>query len=331
MTPARADGRVVLSVTLAAAAAACGDAPSFMTPASQGATRIAVLGWWLTGAALMVTALVTGFLLVALFRRSRPEAADPEARAMRWIHAGIVATVAVLAAAFLGTLFTLERSAHPPTEPQVTVEVVGHQWWWEVRYPLEGGDTAVTANEVHIPAGMPVRVRLRTADVIHSFWVPEVAGKTDLTTGQTNETWFEVDRPGTYRGQCAEYCGAQHARMGILLVVEPLETFTAWRARQALPARPAGEGGGAGLDVFQRHCAACHTVRGTARAGVVGPDLTHLADRQTLAAGTVPNTRGHLGGWIADPQAIKPGSLMPRVVLTSEELVRLLDYLQSLR
>jgi cytochrome c oxidase subunit 2 len=190
----------------------------------------------------------------------------------------------------------------------------------------------VTANEIHVPAGRPVRLRLSSADVIHSFWVPQLMPKTDLIPGQVNETWLTANRPGIYRGQCAEYCGLQHALMAFLVVADGPAAFDRWVALQRAPAaEPAGTLATRGRQVLERtSCATCHTVRGTSARGTAGPDLTHLASRQQLGAGAVPNTPGHLGGWIANSQTIKPGNLMPPQPLTSEELQALIAYLETL-
>ncbi len=212
----------------------------------------------------------------------------------------------------------------------MTIDVEGNQWWWEAAYP---GYDEVTANEIHIPAGEPVLVRLASLDVIHSFWVPELAGKLDLVPGQINELWIEAAEPGVYFGQCAEFCGVQHALMAFHVVADPPEEFAAWIAEQQEPAEAplADSLVERGRDVFlSAGCIQCHTVRGTQATGQLGPDLTHLASRDWIAAGTLENTVGNLEAWISDPQAIKPGAKMPPTELDSEELQALVAYLQSL-
>jgi cytochrome c oxidase subunit 2 len=207
--------------------------------------------------------------------------------------------------------------------------VVGHQWWWEFQYPELG---FVTANELHVPVGRRVELRLTSTDVIHSFWVPELQGKTDLIPGRENVAWIEADRPGVYGGQCAEYCGIQHTHMGLLVVAQPEAEYEQWAAGQRAPAvTPADSTTDRGRETFLRACALCHTVRGTPAGGRLGPDLTHLASRRTLAAGLLPNTAGHLGGWISNPQALKPGTRMPRVPLSRDEFRLLHQYLLTLR
>ncbi|HEX4027287.1 MAG TPA: c-type cytochrome, partial [Rhizomicrobium sp.] len=187
-----------------------------------------------------------------------------------------------------------------------------------------------TANEIHIPVGRPVRLRLIGSDVIHSFWVPQLAGKMDAIPGQTNETWIEADRPGTYRGQCTEYCGLEHARMGFLVVAQSPAEFQAWWSHQVdAPAPPQGVAL-AGQEDFQTHCAGCHAVRGTDAAGALGPDLSHLMQRTTIASGVLPNDGPTLARWISDPQSLKPGSLMPAPELSGQELADVHAYLKTL-
>jgi cytochrome c oxidase subunit 2 len=215
----------------------------------------------------------------------------------------------------------------------LTVEVTAHQWWWQVRYM---GDTPsrqfITANEMHIPVGVPVRVFLKSADVIHSFWVPALSGKTDVIPGQTNETWIEASASGVFRGQCSEYCGAQHAHMAFSVFADDAGTFQSWwQAQLAVSPSPTEPLTIAGRAVFIRRCGSCHTVRGTPAGGILGPDLTHLVQRAKLAADTIPNTAGHLAAWIADPQGIKPGSQMPELGLPGHELAAVQAYLSTLK
>ena len=189
----------------------------------------------------------------------------------------------------------------------------------------------VTANEIHIPAGQPVLVRLESNDVIHSFWVPALAGKTDTIPGRINLTWLQADRPGTYRGQCTEFCGMQHAHMAFAVVADPPAVFARWRAAQALPAvMPVGEAA-VGQHVFMGHCAGCHAVGGSAAHGRKGPDLTHLMSRTMIAAGLLDNNVNTLSGWISDPQALKPGARMPPTWLSGPQLHAVVAYLGTLR
>jgi cytochrome c oxidase subunit 2 len=212
--------------------------------------------------------------------------------------------------------------------------VNGHQWWWEVQY----ADTAVhdrftTANEIHVPVGEPVLFVLTAQDVIHSIWVPNLAGKKDLIPGYTSSMWFQADTAGVYRGQCAEFCGAQHAKMALFIVAEPRARFDRWVAQQRqTAATPADSVAGHGYEVFvTSSCVMCHSIEGTTAGSHSGPDLTHLAGRRTIAAGSLPNTRANLAEWIMDPQRIKPGSNMPPTVLPPKDLDALLTYLQGLK
>jgi cytochrome c oxidase subunit 2 len=213
------------------------------------------------------------------------------------------------------------------------VQVTGHQWWWEIRYLSDDpSQEFVTANEIHIPVGKAVEVRLRAADVIHSFWVPALAGKTDLIPGQENRTWIEAQRPGVYRGQCGEYCGEQHAHMGFQVVASSPDQFERWRKQQLQsaasdltgPAKP-------GRDLFTTRCGICHTVRGTTAGGILGPDLTHVMSRARIGAAALPNNPGSLAAWIADPQHVKPGNFMPRLDLSGPQMVLVRQYVESLK
>jgi cytochrome c oxidase subunit 2 len=211
--------------------------------------------------------------------------------------------------------------------------VTAHQWWWEAKYASRNpSQNFVTANEIHVPVGVPVLLKLNAGDVIHSFWVPKLSGKMDLIPGQTNLTWVQADAPGVYWGQCAEYCGAQHARMAFQVVAEPMRKFEAWRRAQLQTAPPpATEAQARGLALVEFRCAMCHTVRGTSALASIGPDLTHVMSRRTIAAGTLPNTPGNLVGWIANPQATKPGALMPNQHLSGPALNDLLAYMETLK
>ena len=222
----------------------------------------------------------------------------------------------------------------------LAIEVTGYQWWWNVRY--ESSDSSQvfdTANEIHVPVGRPIRIDLRAADVIHSFWAPTLTGKQDLIPGQDNVLWFTARRVGQYRGQCAEFCGWQHAHMAFLVIAESEADFQAWRASQIKSANSALDPDASlagkssqGEHIFMtRGCALCHAIRGTDACGRTGPDLTHLASRRTLAAGTLPNTKQDLLDWIADPQSIKPGNKMPKVPMDRSELDALSEYLRTLQ
>ncbi|HEX8271488.1 MAG TPA: cytochrome c oxidase subunit II [Longimicrobiaceae bacterium] len=332
------DARALAAPLAALALGGCAGAPDILRAAGEPAGSQAALGSWTTGIALLVVVAMAALLVAALRRGRRgpgpepgsPVSADPPG-GLRWIYAGTGASVLVLLGVMLATAAGLARGG--PGPEAVVVEVTGKRWWWEVRYPGDRvEDGFVTANEIHVPVGRPVRLRLTSADVIHSFWVPQLGGKTDMIPGTVNESWFRADRPGVYRGQCGEYCGRQHARMALVVVAQAPAEFAAWQERQrsAAAAPPPGEAR-VGRRVFEQRCAACHTVRGTRALGEAGPDLTHLAGRRTLAGGTLPNTPAALRRWIRDPQGAKPGTLMPDVPLRDDELRATVAYLQHLR
>jgi cytochrome c oxidase subunit 2 len=231
------------------------------------------------------------------------------------------------------TLVALAKVSGPPGNPAVVLDITGHQWWWEVHYTSrEPSESFETANEIHIPVGVPVLVRLHGADVIHSFWVPKLSGKTDLIPGQINLAWIQARQPGRYRGTCVEFCGAQHARMGFEVIAEPQAQYERWRAAQIEAASdPVSQPQNRGRALVQYRCGLCHQVRGTGAAALSAPDLTHLMSRRTLAAGVIPNTTGNLAGWIQNAQGIKPGSLMPNQYLSADQLADVLAYLETLK
>lgn len=245
---------------------------------------------------------------------------------------GIAVPVVVLVALFIvSDLYVLGKTDAPPvSSTAMTVVVVGHQWWWEAKYPAS---EVTTANEIHIPARTSVNILARTADVIHSFWVPELNRKIDMIPGQSNRVELYAERPGVYRGQCAEFCGLQHAHMAFEVVAEPRPRFERWLATQKRPARaPATPLGERGEGIFMENaCSGCHTIAGTAAEGTIGPNLTHLASRSTLAALTIPNDRRELGRWIRDPQSVKPGTKMPGLQLSSSQFHAIATYLSELR
>ena len=250
------------------------------------------------------------------------------------VGSALALTVLIITGLTAVSFLTTRRLTAATGDDALVLRVKGYQWWWEVTYTdPDPSRVLLTANEIHVPVGRPVRVELVGADVIHSFWVPSLAGKQDMIPGRANEIAFTAERPGVYRGQCAEFCGFQHAHMAFLVVAHPPAEFARWRSAQLAPAhRPAEELARDGERVFtSRNCAACHTVRGTPAAGTLGPDLTHVASRQTIAAGLLPTTPGSLAAWIADPQTIKPGSNMPLVPLSPPELRAVTAYMASLR
>jgi cytochrome c oxidase subunit 2 len=313
--------------------AACERAPTYLRTSGYVGNREAGLGWMLLSIAASVILVISALVLAAIYHRRAPGETHRRAPdGLSWIYVGGIALPGViLIGVTVYSLVVLAQVAKPPGKP-MTVQIIGHRWWWEIRYPGGSpGDLVTTANEIHIPIGLPVRVDLSTTDVIHSFWIPQLAGKTDLIPGQRNIAWIEANRPGIYWGQCGEYCGLQHAHMMMWLVAEPPAQFARWLQAQRLPASdPTAAAAVNGRQVFTRSCALCHTIRGTDAGGVLGPDLTHLASRRTIAAGTLPNTPGHLSGWIGNPQALKPGVAMPVVPLSSDELHAVVSYLHGL-
>ncbi len=297
-------------------------------PASR---QINVLWWIMFGVGSLVYLVVMAYMLLALFRRrgNLEERAEPTEGSNVVFWGGAVIPALILVGIFGATVYTQSALREPEIPEDLVVEVVGHQWWWEVRYPEYG---FTTANEIHLPVGQPVSFRILSDDVIHSFWVPELHGKLDAIPEQTNSFWLQADEPGFYWGECAEYCGLQHARMLFVVIAEAEGEFLEWVEGQQQPAvEPVNEQLAQGRQIFlDSNCINCHAIEGTDATGELGPDLTHLASRRTLGAGTVPNNRGNLGGWIMDPHGIKEGVLMPPADYTGEELQLLLDYLQSL-
>jgi cytochrome c oxidase subunit II len=289
----------------------------------------------------MLTGAAIGFGVIALLlflgwaRRNRdqlPFGGGERAATILVVGLGIAVPIVVLATLFVWSdVFVLRSTAAPSKKStEMTIDVVGHQWFWEVRYP---GTKAVTANEIHIPTRTRVNLAGTTADVIHSFWVPELNRKIDLVPGHPNRILLEADRPGAYRGQCSEFCGLQHAHMAMWVYAERPARFSAWVVNMAKPARaPSTAEERRGQRVFlSNECAHCHTIRGTNAQGRIGPDLTHLGTRTTLAALVLPNNRAALEEWLRDPQHVKPGNRMPRVPLSDADYRALAVYLESLR
>jgi len=304
-----------------------GNSPSTLDPGGYGARRVAGLWWLLFGIAAAVCVVITALVLLALRRRGADVRPRPGGTRVV-VVAGVALPAVVLTAVYLVGLRDMRALQRPSGPAGVTVDVTGHLWWWQVGYPDRG---LVTANEIHVPVGQVVHLRLRTADVNHSFWVPQLMPKTDLVAGRVNDTWIRAERPGTFRGQCAEFCGLQHAHMALAVVAEGSQAFEAWVAQQSGDAPVAATAlQRRGKRVLESSsCAACHTVRGTTAHGSVGPDLTHLATRSALGAGTVPNVPGHLAGWIANSQAVKPGNKMPPQPLSPDDLRAVVAYLDA--
>jgi cytochrome c oxidase subunit 2 len=312
---------ILLALVPAAASAAPAQPLSYLRASGSRADLTLPLTWGLLAISIAVVAVVSILLLVALMRR-RAAAGEIAGDAAGWVYAGVGISAFVLTIALVWTVRVLAHVNAPQGEPALTIEVTAQQWWWKARYlDADPSKTLTTANEIHIPVGQPVRVELIGADVIHSFWIPALAGKTDAIPGQRNVTWIEADEPGRYRGQCTEYCGAQHAHMGFEVVAESPGDFARWRDLQLAPApEPASDALARGRHDFEFRCGACHTVRGTEAGGTTGPDLTHVMSRQMIAAGTLPNSPATIAAWIANPQSQKPGTLMPNLQLSGDEV-----------
>jgi len=318
----------------------CSGVQSALDPHGPAGEELARLIWSFTALCTVIWLMVMGVLAVALVRRRR-QAADPletdvqsEHAASRAVLMAVVATGLVLVCLTVLSFFANRTLAGIGADAELTIEVTGYQWWWAVRYEnSEPSRIVTTANEIHIPSGEPVRLVLKSQDVIHSFWVPALHGKLDLVPGVVNTLTLQADRNGTYRGQCAEYCGAQHAHMGVLVIAQPRVEFDAWyEAQLQNAAEPSSELARQGRDLFlNRPCVMCHKVQGTVAASNAGPELTHVASRKTLAAGTLSMSRGNLAAWIADPQSIKPGTRMPTMNLTGDELNAIVAYVETLK
>lgn len=315
------------------------DSTSVLNPASPSAEAIHGLFLLVLAIAAVIFVLVVGTLLYFVIRyrrRENDEGGEPAqiygSDRLEW--AWTIAPTLIVFVLFLVVVRIVVAMREMPVsgEDQV-IRVVAHQWWWDFGYPDSGFDTA---NEMHVPISTSeqrrtIVLKLESADVVHSFWVPRLGGKTDVIPGRVNHMHFEVDQPGVYRGQCAEYCGMGHARMLIRVVAQTPEDFEAWVEHQKQPAVEAPEAS-SGRQAFMEHtCRNCHTIRGTAAHGVVGPDLTHLMSRQTLAAGVLPNDREDLEAWVRDPQAIKPGCKMPALGLEAKMLSDIVEYLATLQ
>ena len=315
---------------------------SILRPAGAQAGNIEWLYWAIFWIAFVVYVLVVlAFTRAATRNRVREKEPAPvlqnppgELGTTIAVNSALAVTVMTLFAILGMSVVTGKKVEGLTSKNPITIQVTGHQWWWEVTYPNSQADqTVTTANEIHVPVGKPVVILTSSADVIHSFWPPNIRGKRDLLPGYQNAFWMQVDEPGIYRGQCAEFCGYQHAHMGFAIVAESVDDFSKWLEKQRKPAElPTDEEIGRGQQVFLSHaCVMCHTIRGTGAASRMGPDLTHLAGRHMIAAETLPNTRGALAGWIVDPQSTKPGSQMAPNPMSPDDLNALLAFLQSLQ
>jgi cytochrome c oxidase subunit 2 len=308
-------------------ASGCGK-QDVLDPQSHAARRISTLWWVMLAGAAIGFGVVVLLLFLGWARRNReslPFGGGERAATALVVAFGVGVPILVLSTLFVWSNLFVIRTTDAPARgsTRLTVRVVGHQWWWEIKYP---GTTAVTANELHIPVRTRVRVEGTTADVIHSLWVPELNRKVDLIPGRENVLLLEADRAGTYPGQCAEFCGLQHAHMEIRVIAQPPAQFRAWLANEASPARTSPP------RLFtDAACAGCHQIRGTSARGQVGPDLTHFGSRTTIGAGVLPNEPAALRGWMRDPQHAKPGNRMPALPLSEADVRALATYLEGLR
>ncbi|MDN2564880.1 cytochrome c oxidase subunit II [Aquibium sp. A9E412] len=326
---ARASAAFGLAVP-AIATAACSGPQSALDPHGVEAQAVATLFWWMTLAGALIWCAVIGALVYAGRRRRRVFSARAAGRIVLW--AGAV-TPSVLLLILLGYGLALMPDLRPASaltaNDRLHVEVVGEQFWWRVIYHRPDGPPVVSANEVRLPVGTRVAFSLKSADVIHAFWIPQLGGKMDMIPGRTNRFSLQATRAGTFRGPCTEFCGPSHALMAFAAVAMDEEAFAGWLEREA---GPAVRTEGPGLDAFLANgCGACHTIRGTPADGTIGPDLTHLGARKTLAAGALPNTEAAIARFVAAPEAVKPGARMPAFgMLPEREIAAIAAYLAGL-
>jgi cytochrome c oxidase subunit 2 len=318
---------------------------SALDPAGPYAHRIQALGTFFLVLLGLIFLVVLVLALIPLTRRHRGIEQEPlelshlpsqetERKLGRIVSVAAIATVSILFGLVIISVSTGKITSGVRPDNALTIEITGNQWWWYVRYPnTDASRIMVSANELHIPVGRPVQIRGTSNDVIHSFWVPNLQGKRDLIPSHTTTDWIQADHAGSFRGQCAEFCGLQHAHMALWVVAEPESRFEAWFAHQLEPtAEPSDPIRQRGQQVFlDNACILCHAIGGTRAAGQVGPDLTHFGSRLSIAAGTIPNNKGNLAGWIADPQNIKPGTHMATIPIKGEDMQPLIEYLEGLQ
>jgi cytochrome c oxidase subunit 2 len=331
--------RVALLLLLGLPLAGCQGWQSALDTHGPAARTLADMFWIFTAVLATVWVLTMGALLLAL-RKRRVAGADPlatnpatERRMTIVVSTGIGLTLLTVLA-LTGISYGGQRVLYSHKDGALTLLVTGRQWWWQVTYEdPQPNRVFTTANEIHIPVGEPVLIKLESADVIHSFWIPNLTGKMDAITGRQNQIQIQADRPGVYRGQCAEFCGLQHAHMGMLVIAESKEDFERWRNNQIASAKPpADPERQRGMEIFlSKPCVMCHQIRGTDAGGKIAPDLTHVGSRRYIAAGTLETTRGNIAAWIVDPHGIKPGVNMPTIQLEPDEVQPLASYLEGLR
>jgi cytochrome c oxidase subunit II len=324
----------LLALAAAALLAGCENSPTILDPAGPVGKRESDLFWFIFIVATVVFVGVTSVLLYSVFRfRARPDGAAP-----RQIHGNTAIELAwtivpslVLFAVLGVTITTMFGLAQPSGSNVLTVKAIGHQWWWEFQYPDQ---SIVTADEMHIPTGTVVHIDLVSDNVIHSFWVPQLGGKTDVIPGHDNSMWLQADRTGQFRGECAEFCGLQHAHMDFLVVAQPNDQFQSWVTQQQQAAQtPTDSLALQGQKLFSTKCISCHLINGVNQPNRVqiGPNLTHFGNRQLIAGYVLDNTPSSLADWLRDPQAVKPGNDMPNLHLTQDQITALVAYLEGLK
>lgn len=319
------------------AATACSGNHAALNPSGPQARTIANLTWTFFAISGVVYAIVMAVLALAVMRRRRAETehAREERSLVVAVGSGVAITAAIVVGLAVASVAAGRGLEAPSHDEPVTVDVIGHQWWWEFQYPNDDHPDQIvdSPNELHIPVGTRVRIRAMSRDVIHSFWAPNLRGKRDLIPGVTSESWMQADEAGEYRGQCAEFCGYQHAHMAFTVVAEPMDAFQRWMTSQRAPSKdPQDDLARRGKDVFiGGPCVMCHTIRGTDAGSKAGPELTHVASRRFIAAGTLPNTPELLSQWILDAHSIKPGTQMPPNALSPDDLRAVVAYLRTLQ
>ena len=333
--PIRAAARLGF-LTIALVACGSSSSPSMLDGKGSESRDIAGLWWIMFGIACAVYLVVAGFIVQAILHRPKGdqgERAEPEVarrfddRMIVW--GGVIVPVLILAVLGYLTVHTT-NALRRPERNALRVDVAGERWWWAVTYP---DAHFTTANEIRLPAGRPIEIRLTSDNVIHSFWVPQLAGKVDTIPGQVNTLRFVARTPGVYKGECAEFCGIQHTHMGFIVRVSPAGDFDRWMIQHSQPAlEPASESAALGETVFNAQtCAGCHTINGTPAHGTIGPDLTDMGERLTIGAGALENTPSNLARWIQNAPGVKPGVLMPELTLSSRDVSALVAYLESLK
>jgi cytochrome c oxidase subunit 2 len=323
--------------SIIAVASGCSGNQSVLNPQGGPAIHIEHLILGIVTVCTVIWVLVVVLLGWALLRNrrqiTRERGREFNRRLKMSVAVAVGATVVIIAGLTVASLYAT-RTIGLPESTALTITVRGQQWWWQVIYSdSDARLTFQTANEIHIPVGEDVKLQLESADVVHSFWVPSLAGKQDLVPGRTNILLLRAERPGVYRGQCAEFCGLQHSHMAMMVIADQPKDYERWAGAQRRDGIVANNvDATAGKAAFMsKPCAACHTIRGTDAKGTSGPDLTHVGGRRTIAAGLFETTRGSLAAWIADPQTLKPGNNMPMVLLTSRELRDISAYMESLK